>query len=321
MSQPNAEQMANSNHETNKQPSKKPGPSNQKKKSRKKWITPKTVPYLFILPAVTFFLIFTVYPVISSLLLSFQTRAGSGYEFVGLDNYIRLFQDTLFYKALGNTFLILLIQVPIQLFLAVVIAVALNSQLVKMKSFFRIAFFMPAITALVASSIIFMIILDENYGLANYVLSLFGIEAIAWLSDPFWAKVALMAAITWRWTGYNMVIFLAGLQNIPGSLYEAAEMDGAGKVRQFFYITVPQLKPIFLFTFVLSTIGTLQLFDEPYILTQGGPNNATLTITLYLYQNGFRYFDFGYASAIAYVLVLIIGVLSWAQMKWAGEDK
>ncbi|KHE67892.1 carbohydrate ABC transporter permease, partial [Halobacillus sp. BBL2006] len=192
---------------------------------------------------------------------------------------------------------------------------------VKMKSFFRIAFFMPAITALVASSIIFMIMLDENYGLVNYLLSFVGIDPIAWLSDPFWAKVALMAAITWRWTGYNMVIFLAGLQNIPGSLYEAAEMDGAGKLRQFLYITVPQLKPIFLFTFVLSTIGTLQLFDEPYILTEGGPNNSTLTITLYLYQNGFRYFDFGYASAIAYVLVLIIGVLSWAQMKWAGEDK
>ncbi|RWZ59147.1 sugar ABC transporter permease [Halobacillus fulvus] len=284
-------------------------------------MTPKTVPYLFILPAVTFFLIFTVYPVISSLLLSFQTREGSGYVFSGLDNYIRLFQDGLFYKALGNTFLILIIQVPIQLFLAVIIAVALNSQFVKMKSFFRVAFFMPAITALVASSIIFMIMLDENYGLVNYLLSLVGIEPVAWLTDPFWAKVALMVAITWRWTGYNMVIFLAGLQNIPGSLYEAAEMDGASKVRQFFYITLPQLKPIFLFTFVLSTIGTLQLFDEPYILTEGGPNNSTLTITLYLYENGFRYFDFGYASAIAYVLVLIIGVLSWAQMKVAGEDK
>ncbi|WP_421803884.1 carbohydrate ABC transporter permease [Halobacillus salinus] len=293
----------------------------EKRKRPKKWITPKTVPYIFILPAVLFFLIFTVYPVISSLLLSFQTRVGSDYEFVFLENYTRLFQDPLFYKSLGNTFLILIIQVPIQLFLAVVIAVALNSQFVKMKSFFRVAFFMPAITALVASSIIFMIMLDENYGLVNYLLSIVGVEPIAWLSDPFWAKVALMVAITWRWTGYNMVIFLAGLQNIPGSLYEAAEMDGASKLRQFFYITIPQLKPIFLFTFVLSTIGTLQLFDEPYILTEGGPNNSTLTITLYLYENGFRYFDFGYASAIAYVLVLIIGVLSWAQMKWAGEDK
>ncbi|WP_084193636.1 carbohydrate ABC transporter permease [Salimicrobium flavidum] len=293
----------------------------QQKRKQNRWITPKTVPYLFVFPAVAFFLVFTVYPVISSLLLSFQTREGSEYVFSGLDNYIRLFQDTLFYKALGNTFLILIVQVPIQLFLAVIIAVALNSQFLRMKSFFRVAFFMPAITALVASSIIFMILLDENYGLVNYLLSLVGIEAIAWLSDPFWAKVALMVAITWRWTGYNMVIFLAGLQNIPASLYEAAEIDGASKLKQFFYITLPQLKPIFVFTFVLSTIGTLQLFDEPYILTEGGPNNATLTITLYLYENGFQYFDFGYASAIAYVLVLIIGVLSWAQMKWAGDDE
>lgn len=295
--------------------------STPEKRKKNKWITPKTVPYFFVFPAVAFFLVFTVYPVISSLMLSFQTRQGSEYVFSGLDNYIRLFQDGLFYKALGNTFLILIIQVPIQLFLAVIIAVALNSQFVKMKSFFRVAFFMPAITALVASSIIFMIMLDENYGLVNYLLSLVGVEPIAWLSDPFWAKVALMVAITWRWTGYNMVIFLAGLQNIPGSLYEAAEIDGASKVKQFFYITLPQLKPIFVFTFVLSTIGTLQLFDEPYILTDGGPNNATLTITLYLYENGFQYFDFGYASAIAYVLVLIIGVLSWAQMKWAGDDE
>ncbi|KGX93970.1 lactose ABC transporter permease [Pontibacillus halophilus JSM 076056 = DSM 19796] len=296
-------------------------PNPQPKKERRKWITPRTAPYIFIAPAVLLFLIFTVYPVISSFLLSFQEGKAGNFSFVWFDNYIRLFQDKLFYKALGNTFIILLIQVPIQLFLAVIIATALNSKLIKMKSFFRIAYFMPAITALVAASIIFMILLDENYGLVNYLLSLIGVEPVGWLTDPFWSKVSLMLVITWRWTGYNMVIFLAGLQNIPASLYEAAEMDGASKLRQFFYITIPQLKPIFLFTFVLSTIGTLQLFDEPYILTDGGPNNATLTVTLYLYQNGFQYFDFGYASAIAYVLVLIIGVLSWLQMKVAGEDK
>lgn len=286
---------------------------------KKPLITPKNVPYLFILPVVLFYICFTLYPVISSFIMSFRTNIDGEYVFAGLANYTRLFQDPLFYKALGNTFLLLIIQVPIQLFLAVLIAVALNSQLVKFKSFFRVAFFMPAITALVASAIIFMIMLDKNYGLVNYMLSLVGIEKIGWLTDPFWAKVSLMMAITWRWTGYNMVIFLAGLQNIPSSLYEAASMDGASKVKQFFYITIPQLKPIFIFTFVLSTIGTLQLFDEAFILTKGGPDNSTLTITLYLYQNGFRYFDFGYASAIAYVLVLIIAILSWVQMKWAGE--
>ncbi|MCE7792702.1 sugar ABC transporter permease [Salipaludibacillus sp. CUR1] len=290
-----------------------------KKKPKRKFITPKTAPYLFIAPAVILFIIFTVYPVIQSLILSFQTSSGGVSTFAGLDNYRRLFNDPLFYRALGNTFTILIIQVPIMLTIAVLLAVLMNSALLKMRAFFRIAFFMPAITALVAYAIVFMIMLDENYGLVNYALSLVGIDPIAWLNDPFWAKVSLIVAVTWRWTGYNMVIFLAGLQNISNDLYEAASIDGAGKIRQFFSITLPQLKPIFLFTFVLSTIGTLQLFDEPFILTGGGPNNSTLTISLYLYINGFRYFDFNYASAIAYILVIIIALLSWFQMKVVGD--
>lgn len=289
------------------------------KKYKKGWVTPKTAPYFFIAPAVILFAIFTIYPVISSFLLSFKSNVGGEYVFSGLHNYIRLFHDPLFYKALKNTFIILIIQVPIMLFLATLLAVALNSPLIKAKAFFRISFFMPAITALVAAAIVFLLLLDENYGLVNYVLSFFGIHKINWISDPFWAKVSVMLVMTWRWTGYNMVILLAGLQGIPQNLYEAASIDGASKIRQFFSITVPQLRPIFLFTFVLSTIGTLQLFDEPYIMTNGGPNNATLTITQYLYQNGFNYYDFGYASAIAYVLVIIIAILSWLQMKVAGE--
>ncbi|QKS72415.1 sugar ABC transporter permease [Paenalkalicoccus suaedae] len=286
---------------------------------RRKWVTPKTVPYIFILPAVLLFIVFTLYPVISSLILSFQTSSGGVSSFAGLDNYRRLFNDPLFYRALSNTFIILIIQVPIMLTLAVILAVLMNSVLLKAKSFFRIAFFMPAITALVAYAIVFRMILDQNYGFVNYFISFVGIDPVPWLNDPFWAKVALIAAVTWRWTGYNMVIFLAGLQNISKDLYEAASIDGAGKIRQFFSITLPQLRPIFLFTFVLSTIGTLQLFDEPFILTQGGPNNSTLTISLYLYRAGFQNFDFNYASAIAYVLVIIIATLSWLQFKVAGD--
>jgi lactose/L-arabinose transport system permease protein len=178
---------------------------------------------------------------------------------------------------------------------------------------------MPAITALVAASIVFMILLDEHFGLVNYFLSSIGMNPIHWFTSPVWAKVSIILVMTWRWTGYNMVIFLAGLQNIPNELYEAASIDGAGKVKQFFMITIPQLKPVFIFTVVMSTIGTLQLFDEPYILTKGGPNSATMTITLYLFQTGFKYFEFGYASAIAYVLVFIIGIISWIQMKWVGD--
>ncbi|MBD1382189.1 carbohydrate ABC transporter permease [Metabacillus arenae] len=289
-------------------------------KKRKFLITPKTAPYIFIGPAVLLFVAFTVYPIISSFLLSFQTKVGGVYTFSGFTNYTRLFNDPLFYKALGNTFMILLIQVPIMMFLAVVLAVFLNSSLLKMKGFYRVAFFTPAVTSLVAASIIFVLLLNKDYGLINFLLSQMGIEKIAWLEDSFWAMVSLIVVTTWRWTGYNMVIILAGLQNIPNSLYEAASIDGAGAIRKFFYITIPQLKPVLLFTFVLSTIGSFQLFDEPYNLTKSGPNNATLTITYYLYNQGFSYFDFGYASAIGYVIVLFIAVLSWIQFKVVRDD-
>lgn len=291
------------------------------KKTKKVYITPKTAPYFFIAPSVLLLAIFTLYPVISSFILSFQTMKGSEKYFVGIANYTKLFQDPIFYKSLGNTFQILLIQVPIMLSIAVVIAVGLNSALLRFKGFFRTVFFLPAITALVAASIVFMVILDDNYGLANYILSLLGIDPINWLTHPFWAKMSIIAVMTWRWTGYNMVIFLAGLQTISSDLYEASNIDGAGPIKQFFYITLPQLKPVFIFTVVMSTIGTLQLFDESYILTNGGPNNATMTITLYLYETGFKNFNFGYASAMAYVLVLIIAVISWIQMKMVGDSE
>lgn len=295
-------------------------PTKYQVKTRKRWLTPKSAPYIFIAPAFVLMLIFTVYPVISSFILSFQEVRGVEKTFVGFANYSRLIHDPVFYKSLMNTFQLLVIQVPVMIFLALLIAVGLHSSMIKAKAFFRIAYFMPAITALVAASIVFMILLDEHFGLVNYVLSFFGVENIQWLTSPFWAKISVIVVMTWRWTGYNMVIFLAGLQNIPSDLYEAASIDGASKVKQFFWITIPQLKPVFIFTVVMSTIGTLQLFDEPFILTAGGPNNATMTITLYLYETGFKYFEFGYASAIAYVLVLITAVISWIQMKLVGDD-
>ena len=196
----------------------------------------------------------------------------------------------------------------------------LNSGLGKLTGIFRVSFFMPAITALVAYAIIFFILLNQDFGLVNYLLSLVGVDAVPWLVNGFWAKVSIIMALTWRWTGYNMVIYLAGLQGIPDELYEAAAIDGAGRWQQFFYITIPQLRPVILFTVVLSTIGTLQLFDEPFVLTGGGPNNATLTIIMYLYQYGFQFFDFGYASALAYVLVVIIATLSYFQIRFAGGN-
>ncbi|PEM81658.1 lactose ABC transporter permease [Bacillus toyonensis] len=276
-------------------------------------------PYFFIAPAVLLFAIFTVFPVVSSFILSFQQSVDGEYVFSGLSNYMRLLGDEIFLKALENTFLILIIQVPIMILLALILASALNNQMLKLKGFFRTSFFMPAVTSLVAYAVVFSTMLQDD-GIFNSFLSIVGIDAIPWLSHPFWAKVSIILAMTWRWTGYNMVIFLAALQNVSEEIYEAASLDGAGKWQKFFYITVPQLKPVILFSMILSTIGTLQLFDEPLNLTKGGPADSTMTLGLYIYQNGFQYFDFGYASAIAYVVVILVAILSFLQFKVTGED-
>ncbi|MCR1289503.1 carbohydrate ABC transporter permease [Shouchella clausii] len=276
-------------------------------------------PYVFIAPAAILFIIFTGYPVIYSFVLSFTVNENGVNTFAGLSNYIRLFQDSLFYEALFNTFIILLVQVPVMICMAVILANVLHSGIRRFKGPLRVAFFTPTVTSLVATAVIFLLILNQDFGIINYVLTSVGIERIPWLNDPFWAKVSVILAILWRWTGYNMVIILAGLQVIPKDLYEAAEIDGASTVKKFFSITVPQLKPVLLFAFVMSTIGTFQLFDEVFILTGGGPINATMTVTMYLYENGFEYFDFGYASAIAYVIVIIIAFLSFIQFKVAGD--
>ncbi|RFB14924.1 sugar ABC transporter permease [Bacillus sp. HNG] len=288
-------------------------------KKVRKFSTHKAAPYLFIAPAVILFAIFMVYPIISSLILSFQSTQGGVNEFIGLANYKKLFTDSIFLTALKNTFIILIIQVPVMLFLAIIVATLLNSALLKLKGLFRVSFFLPAVTSLVAYSIIFSIMLMDD-GIINQVVTWLGFESIPWLSHPIWAKAALIVAMTWRWVGYNMVIYLAALQNIPEDMYEAASIDGASKIRQFFSITIPQLKPVILFTAILSTIGTLQLFDEPYTLTKGGPSDATLTIGMYLYQTGFRYFDFGYASTIAYVIVVLIGIMTFIQFKVTGDE-
>lgn len=281
----------------------------------------KNAPYIFLLPALILFAVFIIYPFIKTLILSFNVRKGGEYVFAGFENYIKLSRDPVFIKALKNTSEIFIVQVPVMTSLALVIAMGLNASFVKMRTSFRIAFFIPAVTGLVAYSIVFSILLNEDFGIVNYILSLVGVGKIAWFSNPIWAKVAIMTAMTWRWTGYNMVIMLAGLQSIPKTLYEAAEIDGAGPMAKFFNITIPQMRPIILFSVVLSTIGTLKLFSEPYILTNGGPNDSTLTIALYLYRTGFRYFKFGYASAISYVLLFITATLSLLQMKFGGNEE
>jgi len=279
----------------------------------------KVTPYLFLAPALILFLCFTAYPIIASLVLSFQKFEGGNYVFAGLSNYTRLLEDTVFRKALLNTLIILIIQVPIMLFFGLVLANALNSQLLKFRGFFRVGIYMPAVTSLVAYSILFSIMLQDT-GIINQFLDYIGIGPISWLSDPFWAKGSIILAMTWRWTGYNMVIYLSAMQNISEEIYEAASIDGASNVKKFFYITIPQLKPIILFTAIISTISTLQLFDEPFNLTKGGPADATMTLGLYIYNNGFKYFDFSYASAVAYVVVVLVAILSYFQSKVTGDE-
>ncbi|CDQ37928.1 carbohydrate ABC transporter permease [Virgibacillus salexigens] len=279
----------------------------------------KHAPLVLLAPAVLFFSLFIAYPIVSSLLLSFQISEAGQTSFVGFDNYIRLFQDPLFYEAMKNTLIIGVIQTPSVIILGLLTATLLNSGLIKLENFFRLTYFTPAVTSLVGASVIFLLLLNQENGLINFLLGLVGIDSIGWLNTPFWAKLSIILQGTWRWTGYNMVIILAGLQSISKDLYEAASIDGATKIRQFFSITIPQLRPVLLFCLIMSTIGSFQLFDEPYILTNGGPVNATTTITMYLYENGFQFFDFEYASAIAYVLVGFIALLTYVQFKLGGD--
>ena len=275
----------------------------------------KNFPYFLIAPTVIIFVVFMVYPIVYSLILSFQEFKHGTYSFVGLKNYIVLFKDPIFYKALMNTFFYLIVQVPIMTGLALIIAVFVEEKYVKGKAFWRTSIFLPSITALVAYALVFKVLFNGDYGLINYVISALGGDKVQWFYSKWPARFSIIISITWRWTGYNMIILLAGLQAIPESVYESAAIDGAGFWKKLTYITVPMVKPILLFTTITSTIGTLQLFDEPYVLTQGGPDYATITIGQYLYNNGFVYMNFGYASAIGYVMVFIIGILSVLQFK------
>ncbi|GGO03407.1 carbohydrate ABC transporter permease [Saccharibacillus kuerlensis] len=295
--------------------------SNTFRPSRSRRFKSGLVGWLFIAAAVLMIAAFYFYPMIQALILSFKTGTGMNLKFNGLANYERLFTDTMFLSAVSNTFIYLLFQVPIMIIFALFISVLLNDRKLKFKGFFRTAIFLPCITSLVAYSIVFKYLFAPD-GLVNaFLLNIHLIgEPIQWLTHPFWAKVTIIIAITWRWTGYNMIFYLSGLQNIDQSIYEAARIDGASAVRQFFSITVPLLKPIILFTSITSTIGTLQLFDEVMNITRGGPGNATTTISQYIYNLSFEYSsDFGYAATVSYSIVIMIVVLSFIQFKVAGD--
>ncbi|GGI44298.1 lactose/L-arabinose transport system permease protein [Agromyces flavus] len=273
----------------------------------------------FALPAALLLVVFFAYPLATSLWQSFHATSGGVTTWVGLDQYARLLEDPLVAKSMLNAGLILVVQVPLMIGLAVGLAYLLNQAWLRFKGGFRLLVFLPAVTTLVAYAVVFRVMLATDGGAINQLIGLVGIAPVDWLNNEWWARVALIAAITWRWTGYNMVIILAGLQSIPGELYEAARIDGAGRWQTFTRVVLPQLRPVLIFTTVTSTIGALQLFDENWILTEGGPNDATLTPVLYLYKVGFRQFDFGYASAIAWLLVGITAVIAFVQFRLMRE--
>src|SRR5690625_1718450 len=279
--------------------------------------------WVFISIAALMISLFYFYPMIQASFLSLRSGSGTNLSFVGLDNYRRVFSDPTFIAAFKNTFIYLIVQVPIMLLLGLVFSVLLNDATLKFRSFFRIAIFLPCVTSLVAYSVIFKNLFALD-GIVNQLLVQFSIipEAISWLTDPFWAKVIIIVAITWRWTGYNMIFYLSALQNVDPQIYEAARIDGASAFQQFIRVTIPMLKPIILFTSITSTIGTLQIFDEIMNITGGGPGNATTTISQYIYNLSFKYApDFGYAATVSYFIVVIIILLSIVQFKLAGDKK
>ncbi len=269
--------------------------------------------WLFVAPALLLLSVFMIYPIVWSLWMTFQTGRGLNFAFGGFANIQRLLADTVFLRALGNTMIFLVVQVPIMITLALLFAVALNDHKLWGLSFFRTAIFLPCVTSLVAYAVLFKSMFSAE-GVINTALVAIGFSPIPWLTDPFWAKVLIVLAITWRWTGYNMIFYLAALQNVDRSIYEAARIDGVPPWARFVYITLPMLKPVILFTTVISTIGTLQLFDEPYNITLGGPSDATLTLSYYIYNLTFKFMpSFGYASTVSWVIVVLVGILTFLQ--------
>ncbi len=278
--------------------------------------------WIFLAPATLLIVIMSFIPMIQAFLLSLQTGKGNQLSFAGLYNYGRLFKDAIFVKSLMNSFIYLIVQVPIMLLLALFLASMLNTRDLKFKGLYRTAIFLPCATSLVSYAIIFRSLFAVD-GFINVVLIKLGILQTGYnfLANPTSARVVIILALLWRWTGYNMVFYLAGLQNIEYSVYEAAKIDGATPFQTFWKITVPLLKPTILLTAIMSTTGTLQLFDESVNLTNGGPANATITMSHYIYNLSFKYVpNFGYAAAMSYVILILVASLSFIQMK-AGDRR
>ncbi|MDW8101191.1 MAG: sugar ABC transporter permease [Anaerolineae bacterium] len=283
----------------------------------------RLAPYLFISPFFMGYAIFFIYPVVYAFYLSFFRQVGIGSKpiFVGLENYVKLLSDAKFLKSVVNTTYYAAGSVFVIVPVALALALALNLHRLPLREFFRLFFFTPLLTSGVVVAIIFGLVFNQPYGLINnYILEPLGLPKLGWLLDPRLVMPSIILLGLWRYTGVNALYFLAGLQNIPPEIQEAAAIDGANRWQVFRYVTLPMLRPVLLFVVVIAIIGSYNLFGEPFLLTgaEGGPNNAGLFMTMYLYLNGFRYMKFSYAAAIGYALTVIILVLSLAQLRLLG---
>ena len=269
----------------------------------------------FLLPAALLICWMSFYPMIQAFILSLKSGIGVNLKFNGIRNYARILRDPTFKQTLFNTFFYLVIQVPVMLILALALASMLNNKDLKFKGVFRTAIFLPCATSLVSYSMIFRAMF-ANDGLINTILKKIGAAPVGWFSNAWTARIIIVIALIWRWTGYNMVFYLSGLQNIEYSIYEAARIDGANPIQSFFKITVPLLKPTILLTAIMSTNGTLQLFDESINLTKGGPGKSTMTLSHYIYNTSFvQTPKFGYAAAMSIIILIMVAILAVIQMK------
>lgn len=280
----------------------------------------KAAGWMYLAPATILIFIMSFWPIIQAVITSFKTGSSANMQWANplTYNYTRMFQDAVFKRSIGNTFLYLIIEVPIMLVLAILLAQLLNNKHLKFKGLFRTCVFLPCATSLVSYALIFKS-LFATQGLINTILVKLGIleNNFNFLGTGWSAKIIIIVALIWRWTGYNMVFFLAGLQNIEYSVYEAAKIDGASGWRTFWSITVPLLKPTIVMTTIMSINGTLQLFDESVNLTKGGPANATITMSHYIYNGSFGegVANFGYASAMSVIVFIMVAILAFINLK------
>jgi multiple sugar transport system permease protein len=281
------------------------------------------VAWSFALPYLLLFLVFMAGPILVALFTSFtdlrvtDIRNPLNVEIIGLENYASVLSDSRFQKAAANTAVFVLVGVPLTIVLGLAAAVGLNQGIVKFRTLFRVGFYLPVVTSIVAIAVVWRLLLGTEVGLINAILASFGVDGPGWLNDQRYALWSIIGMAAWRNLGFLMVIFLAGLQTIPKDLYEAAEVDGAGRWQRFWGITLPLLRPTLLFAAVITGIGYVQFFEEPYVMTEGGPLNATLSMALYTYDQ-FSFGNYGYTAATAFVLFIAIATLTFVQFRLFG---